>query len=287
MRVVYKSKSGYVYRHIRKDTNQVFYIGIGSDDNYYRSRSKSKRNPIWRRIVNKTQYDIEIIFDNLPFDKLIEKEKEFIALYGRICNQSGTLANLSEGGEGVKGYGLPNPGKGKKMADICKNPEQYQIWLDNMKKPFMLRITEPNLQEYSITCDTVDEFKELTNLNNRTLTTLKNKGIYYIPTIRNNSKHRFPTGTIIKFEYLTHEKKIFNPPIKSNLNKPFLIEVYPPNKDKYLVECYDVVEFYKKFKMNYRALGKLKKTGKLNISKRTNATRHEFVEGTILNFSYV
>jgi hypothetical protein len=61
--ITYKERTGYVYRHIRRDTDQVFYVGIGSDKNYYRSRTKSKRNPIWRRIVDKTEYDIEIVLD--------------------------------------------------------------------------------------------------------------------------------------------------------------------------------------------------------------------------------
>lgn len=35
----------YVYRHIRLDKNEVFYIGIGSDDkgHYYRANSKNKK----------------------------------------------------------------------------------------------------------------------------------------------------------------------------------------------------------------------------------------------------
>ena len=39
----------YVYRHIRLDTNQPFYIGIGSDKNYFRANQKtsSKRNSYW------------------------------------------------------------------------------------------------------------------------------------------------------------------------------------------------------------------------------------------------
>jgi len=50
----------YVYRHIRLDKNEPFYIGIGKIDNYKRAYLKSIRNVIWKQIVNKTNYDIYI-----------------------------------------------------------------------------------------------------------------------------------------------------------------------------------------------------------------------------------
>lgn len=31
----------YIYRHITKDTNEVFYIGASSDRNYKRSKNKT------------------------------------------------------------------------------------------------------------------------------------------------------------------------------------------------------------------------------------------------------
>ena len=40
-----------IYRHIRLDTNQVFYIGIGSIKRAYR---KTGRNNYWNNITNKT-----------------------------------------------------------------------------------------------------------------------------------------------------------------------------------------------------------------------------------------
>ena len=45
----------YVYQHIRKDTNKPFYIGIGSDFNFYRANKFLGRNEIWKRIKNKTE----------------------------------------------------------------------------------------------------------------------------------------------------------------------------------------------------------------------------------------
>lgn len=48
----------YVYRHIRLDKNEPFYIGIGSDATYKRANTKKGRNEIWKRIVCKTTYDV-------------------------------------------------------------------------------------------------------------------------------------------------------------------------------------------------------------------------------------
>jgi hypothetical protein len=89
----------YLYRHVRLDKNEPFYIGIGSDAGY-RAKDKKKRNKIWKGIVEKTDYNIEILLDDLTWEQACEKEKEFINIYGRICNNSGCLSNLSLGGEG-------------------------------------------------------------------------------------------------------------------------------------------------------------------------------------------
>ena len=93
----------YVYRHIRLDKNEPFYIGIGSDKSYRRAFEKNRRNNIWYKIASKTQYDVEILMDDLTWEQACEKEKEFISLYGRKDLGKGTLVNLTDGGEGVVG----------------------------------------------------------------------------------------------------------------------------------------------------------------------------------------
>lgn len=92
----------YVYRHIRLDKNEPFYIGIGRDESYKRSQDKHKRSTFWKRIANKTEYEVEILFDGLTWDEACEKEKEFIKLYGRKVD-GGTLCNLTLGGDGSLG----------------------------------------------------------------------------------------------------------------------------------------------------------------------------------------
>jgi plasmid stability protein len=97
----------YVYRHIRLDTNQPFYIGIAKNDDTTYSRAhykyKSKRNKIWLDIINKTSYEVEILFEDLTWEEACQKEIEFITLYGRVDLKTGTLANMTKGGDGMVG----------------------------------------------------------------------------------------------------------------------------------------------------------------------------------------
>lgn len=94
----------YLYRHIRLDKNQVFYIGIGSktktDYKYYKRAHKIHgRNNFWKNIIQKTEYEVEIILESDNLEFILCKEKEFIKLYGRRDLKEGTLVNLNDGGE--------------------------------------------------------------------------------------------------------------------------------------------------------------------------------------------
>lgn len=102
----------YVYRHIRLDKNEPFYIGIGGDDDYKRAYDKnsSSRNKYWNNIVSKTEYEIEILLDGLSWDDACNKEVEFISIHKRR-KDGGTLANLTLGGEGQRGMIPWNFGK--------------------------------------------------------------------------------------------------------------------------------------------------------------------------------
>jgi hypothetical protein len=111
----------YVYRHIRLDKNEPFYIGIGSDSTYRRANNKTCRNSYWKNIVNKTDYRIDILLDDLTWDEACDKEREFISLYGRLNTQTGTLCNLTDGGDGMLGY---------------KHNAEWLVKLSEMRKSF-------------------------------------------------------------------------------------------------------------------------------------------------------
>jgi hypothetical protein len=93
----------YLYRHIRLDTNQPFYVGIGSDVKYSRAYHKKGRSFSWKDITYKFLYEVKIILDNLTWEEACIKEIEFIKLYGRKDLNMGPLVNLTDGGEGQFG----------------------------------------------------------------------------------------------------------------------------------------------------------------------------------------
>ena len=88
-----------VYQHRRKDTNEVFYVGIGKTK---KRAFKFGRNSYWNNIAYKG-YEIEIIFENITWEQAIQKEKELILLYGRKDLGLGTLVNMTNGGDGGTG----------------------------------------------------------------------------------------------------------------------------------------------------------------------------------------
>jgi hypothetical protein len=104
----------YLYRHIRLDKNEPFYIGIAT--HLKRAYEKGHRNHLWKSIASKTNHIVEILFDDLTREQALEKEKEFVSLYGRIDKKTGTLANLTDGGEDFTGCW----NKGKKRTEEQK-----------------------------------------------------------------------------------------------------------------------------------------------------------------------
>ena len=138
--------NSYVYQHIRLDKNEPFYIGIGSSKHYNRAYRKKGRNRIWQRIVNKTSYEVEIVYDNLSWEEACQKEKELIAKYGRLNNKTGILANLTDGGEGNVGAIL-SPEHRRAVAEANRRrvftPEQRAAMAERMRG----RLKDPYFRE--------------------------------------------------------------------------------------------------------------------------------------------
>lgn len=104
----------YLYRHVRLDKNEPFYIGIGtkpssknyssSKTEYARAYTKFAKSVFWNKIVAKTDYKVEILFESDDYELIKSKEIEFIKLYGKKSINKGTLVNLTNGGEGLLGF---------------------------------------------------------------------------------------------------------------------------------------------------------------------------------------
>lgn len=94
----------YVYLHSDLTNNIPFYVGIGSDTKYLRAFSKKRRSKFWKDFTSKKAYKVEILYDELSWIEACKKEIELIKLYGRRNKNTGTLVNITDGGEGVNGY---------------------------------------------------------------------------------------------------------------------------------------------------------------------------------------
>jgi len=90
-----------VYLHKKKDTQEVFYVGIGVLKE--RAYTKHKRSELWKKIVKKYDYDIIITHDNICWEEACSIEKYLISFYGRIDIKTGILTNMTEGGDGTFG----------------------------------------------------------------------------------------------------------------------------------------------------------------------------------------
>lgn len=101
-------KNCYVYLHYTKDTEKLFYVGIGTHDliQYHSKYTRAmqcaacSRNYLWRRYYLKHGRRVEIYKDNLTEKEAKELEIYLIDKYGRIIDNSGILCNISAGGEG-------------------------------------------------------------------------------------------------------------------------------------------------------------------------------------------
>lgn len=123
----------YLYRHIRLDKNEPFYIGIGECNyqppRYYRAHQKLTRSDFWKRITTKTDYEVEILYESELFSEICEKEKEFIKLYGRKDLGTGSLCNLNDGGGRTnKGYKKTSETI-RKHAATLRGKKQDEEWI--------------------------------------------------------------------------------------------------------------------------------------------------------------
>lgn len=124
----------YLYQHRRLDTNEVFYIGIGTKSqndikrNYYtRSTTKSRRSNFWKNIYNKAGRKVEILLESDSYDFIKQKEIEFVAKLGRADKNLGNLVNHTDGGEGTKGLIVSKETKEKlKLAKIKAYANGYR-----------------------------------------------------------------------------------------------------------------------------------------------------------------
>lgn len=117
------NKTYVVYLHVKKDTRDVFYVGIGSKRRAY---STEKRNIIWKNYYNKYGRDVIIINYNLSYEDALQVESELIICFGRLgFEEKGVLTNrVIKVGTHFKGRKHSESTKNK-MSNSAKNREYH------------------------------------------------------------------------------------------------------------------------------------------------------------------
>ena len=93
------STNSLVYSHRRISDGEIFYIGIAR--NQKRPYTKRDRSDIWNKYVNKYEYEVEILHENITWQEACKFEKNYISLYGRRDLKTGRLLNMTDGGDGA------------------------------------------------------------------------------------------------------------------------------------------------------------------------------------------
>lgn len=108
-------KTWYIYGHWTKDTNELFYIGVGKDNRAW-DRGSSGRNQYWKNIVNKRDYSVEIICDGFTCRDEAVKEEVRLQLLNepRACLKYGDSYNSVISKE--TGKKISKALKGKKLT---------------------------------------------------------------------------------------------------------------------------------------------------------------------------
>lgn len=135
----------YVYIHRDKLTNAVFYVGKGKGGRAFDTKSRSS---FWKKYVKKHEYIVEFVEQDIQEWYAFELERNLIAYYGRRDDGTGSLLNLTDGGEGHSNpttetrvklreskLGDKNPSFGKTTSDkqkeaaraACLNREVSQL----------------------------------------------------------------------------------------------------------------------------------------------------------------
>lgn len=116
-----------LYIHVRPDTMQIFYVGIGLKSRPYGSNPDT-RNKHWNNIVakNNGNFIVDILCENQEWESVCQMEIALIKFYGREDVGTGILCNMTDGGDG-----RPNPVvtekfrkiTGDRMRERWKDPE--------------------------------------------------------------------------------------------------------------------------------------------------------------------
>ena len=103
------------------------------------NRYQNDVNKYWKNIAKKG-YEVEVLLEDLTWEQACEKEREFIALYGRKDLGTGILQNLTDGGEGGSGRVLSEETR-RKISEIQKG-ERHHYYGKSLSEEHKRKLSE-------------------------------------------------------------------------------------------------------------------------------------------------
>jgi hypothetical protein len=97
----------YAYLWFNVDTNEIFYVGIGTGDRMFHLKQRSDK---FKEYYNYNSCDVKVYKSGLTEDEARQLERELIAKYKPCCNQT-------PGGERTNGKKISESLKGRKFSD--------------------------------------------------------------------------------------------------------------------------------------------------------------------------
>jgi hypothetical protein len=149
----------YLYRHIRLDKNEPFYIGIGKiykkylsehyadGQRYKRAWDFVQRSSLWKKVFSKCNKNIqvEIFLESSDRNFIKQKEIEFVSLYGRINLKTGILTNLTPGGDSPSEEFFSEERK-QKLREIKKNIKPSNKFFEESRKANVIKVYQYDLE---------------------------------------------------------------------------------------------------------------------------------------------
>jgi len=117
-----------LYMHTRKSDGRIIYIGIGCEKRPY---DKTNRGRFWKNMIKSHNgFDVVILKSDMTWNEACDLEIKMIAFYGRIKPSKdnpnyGCLVNMTDGGDGTKGYNHSEESKQKRRERMTgeNNPQ--------------------------------------------------------------------------------------------------------------------------------------------------------------------
>lgn len=239
-----------VYLDMHPITKKPFYVGVG---NVIRCNTRTRRN-IYHSNIRDTlpnrQFKRIILYKNISIEKAYKIEEQIIKRCGRLCNNTGFLANIHAGGKFISSK-VMNSGYSKKKR----------------------------IEEFGFSKQELSGFKKTSD---------SQRGIPMAERMKYPSWVNPRKGKTFKDQYGTNyvnprkgkSQTEYDPNYISPTVKPFKLLL---NGGDHLI-IWDSKEFVEITKLNLKILVKLRNFGEHHFTRRRWEYKHSYIEGDVISY---